>query len=440
LEVFVQTFDILDPDLDIHQSYFLEASAGTGKTFAIEHLVVRLLLEGEGMALPEILAVTFTREAAFEMKSRIRANLEKLQEQGNRRAREALLLFDEIQVFTIHGFCHRILSEFALEAGVCFELTSADTADHLKEMEKTVEDFFRTADQKFAAEVSALLKRARLSIDRLIQQIVAAIEKERPPSAAILPDLPSISLNSLHRDFHTLAPRYKRFDPEKWEGQLQKFHSYTETKNPACLLEEKQWFFERMGEDNAKVKAKPLTECELSSPEFFHALQNKLLPVLTSLRCPKEAKRRIAHECRRRWEVKAAREDHLTFDDLLKKVSQAIKNPRFREKVSKKYKAVIVDEFQDTDPLQWSIFETLFLNSHLLYLVGDPKQSIYGFRNADIYTYMRALKALGEEKKAILKTNFRSSPQLIAALNDLFTKKPDWIALPSLPGPCNTIR
>ncbi|NGX38304.1 MAG: hypothetical protein K1000chlam2_01477, partial [Chlamydiae bacterium] len=101
------------------------------------------------------------------------------------------------------------------------------------------------------------------------------------------------------------------------------------------------------------------------------------------------------------------------------------------------YKVVIIDEFQDTDPFQWKIFERLFLEKHLIYLVGDPKQSIYGFRSADTYTYMQAANVLGEEKKAFLDTNFRSSPQLIEALNALFTQNPDWIALPSLPGALN---
>lgn len=143
--------------------------------------------------------------------------------------------------------------------------------------------------------------------------------------------------------------------------------------------------------------------------------------------------KRVAAECRRRWEVKATRADHFTFDDLLHTMRSALNQPLFMEKVRAKYKAVIVDEFQDTDPIQWSIFEKLFLKSHLLYLVGDPKQSIYGFRSADIYTYMRAADALGKENKAFLDTNYRSSPQLIDALNALFTKNPDWIVLPALP-------
>ena len=115
----MQRFDILDPQLNIFQNYFLEASAGTGKTFAIEHLVIRLLLESEEpIELKEILAVTFTKDAAHEMKTRIRKKLESLLPEQNPRVREALASFDEIQVFTIHAFCHRMLTEFAFKQGL----------------------------------------------------------------------------------------------------------------------------------------------------------------------------------------------------------------------------------------------------------------------------------------------------------------------------------
>ena len=97
---------------------------------------------------------------------------------------------------------------------------------------------------------------------------------------------------------------------------------------------------------------------------------------------------------------------------------------------------MIIDEFQDTDPLQWQIFYKLFLEEKnaFVYLVGDPKQSIYAFRNADIYTYLRALRAVGEENRYCLTTNYRSEPGLIAALNALFDENsaPSWLSLPHL--------
>ncbi|MFS8564342.1 MAG: UvrD-helicase domain-containing protein [Rhabdochlamydiaceae bacterium] len=98
--------------------------------------------------------------------------------------------------------------------------------------------------------------------------------------------------------------------------------------------------------------------------------------------------------------------------------------------IRQKYQAVIVDEFQDTDPVQWNIFEKLFLPSYVkaIYLVGDPKQSIYAFRKADIYTFLKA--SMQFTSHAHLDTNYRSEQGLIQALNSLFCKK-SWIDLPA---------
>ncbi len=430
----MQQFDILDPKLDIFQSRFLEASAGTGKTFAIEHLVIRLLLESkEPIDLQQILAVTFTREAAHEMKARIRAKLESLLPEGDRRVREALINFDEIQVFTIHGFCHRCLSEFAFEAKGPLKLSSPDQPDHVAEMRQTVEDFFRTGDSALSPDVSALLQKMRFDLDRLILRIVDAMQKEEEPSSFSFPDLPPISESDLREDFFTLVPRYKRIKEEAFTSQLAPFHKLLIEKDREVLLQEKIWFFEKMHAGNEKLRAEPMEKVSLRAPGFFQLLHDKLVPHLEKARDPDEMIKRIAKECRSRWIVKAARSDQNTFDDLLHKMDAALDYPIFLEKVRAKYRAVIVDEFQDTDPIQWRIFKKLFLEKHLIYLVGDPKQSIYGFRSADIYTYMGAADALGQDAKAFLDTNFRSSPQLIDALNNLFTKFPEWISLPSLP-------
>lgn len=432
----MQQFDILDPELNIFRNYFLEASAGTGKTFAIEHLVVRLLLESEEpIDLKEILAVTFTKEAAHEMKTRIRRKLETLLPENNRRVREALINFDEIQVFTIHGFCHRMLTEFAFEAAAPLKMSSPDQPDHIAEMAQIVTDFFKTAGKEFEPEISALMKRMRFDLGKLTARIVAAMEKDEKPRSIPFPELPKISLEQLRDDFLTLAPRYKRLKVEEHQYQLEKFVAFLDQNEKQLLTEESEWFFEKMHEGNCKVRAEPLANYSLRSPYFFEILQEKLVPYLEVERDPEEMVKRIAKECRDRWHVKAARSDKYTFDDLLKKMEAALDAPLFVEKVRAKYKAAIVDEFQDTDPIQWRIFEQLFLKSnHLIYLVGDPKQSIYGFRSADIYTYMNAANALGPDKKAFLDTNFRSRPELIDSLNSLFTHRPEWISLPSMPG------
>ncbi len=136
-------FDVLSRNLNVFEPHFLEASAGTGKTFAIEHLVTRLLIEsGEPFLIEQILVVTFTRAATRELKFRIRRCLTRtklelecgissidylkaIQEQGEKKVKDAierldaaLICFDSAQIYTLHGFCHRILKEFAFEAAI----------------------------------------------------------------------------------------------------------------------------------------------------------------------------------------------------------------------------------------------------------------------------------------------------------------------------------
>src|SRR5579872_2125042 len=141
----MQRFDCLSANCPIFGPHLLEASAGTGKTFSIEHVVVRLLLESEEIEIEEILAVTFTRAATRDLKRRIRANigeaLARIQsgktgweyldpylgsEKAAKKLSEAKLAFDQCQIFTIHGFCHRMLQEFAFEAELGFTLRDPD--------------------------------------------------------------------------------------------------------------------------------------------------------------------------------------------------------------------------------------------------------------------------------------------------------------------------
>lgn len=414
----MQAFNILDPNLNVFESRFLEASAGTGKTFAIQHLFVRLLSEGKTpYDLPEILAVTFTREAAHEMKARIRKNIVDSHAENPQIMETALAVFDEIQVFTIHGFCHKMLSEFAFEAGITMQMSDPDQADHIEQMREVVIDFFRVGSTKFAPEVTALLRRNRYDYQRLINQVLIEMQKEHEPISYEFPSLPSFSYSEIWEQLSSLSSKYKRMKFENAKEQIEKLSLFLESTDPQHLIGEKTWFFEKLREESG----------------FFHTLQTKLLPELQIFNDPKQMLFRIAKECRRLWLSKSKRHDHFTFDDLLSKMRKAIEIPEFKEKVQQKYKAIIVDEFQDTDPIQWEIFENLFLTSHIIYLVGDPKQSIYGFRNADIYTYMRAADQIGQGSKCYLDTNYRSSPALIVSLNELFTKRSNWIDLPARP-------
>src|ERR1700733_933837 len=165
----LKTFNVLDRHLDIHRNYLLEASAGTGKTFSIENIVVRLLLEGKMLSLEKILVVTFTRAAVRDLKNRIRANIEKalnfliskphvgpdyllkICEEGEasttfarRRLEQALLIFDQAQIFTIHSFCARALSENVFESNMRVDSVLSDEPLSRTMLLGIIKDFFRT--------------------------------------------------------------------------------------------------------------------------------------------------------------------------------------------------------------------------------------------------------------------------------------------------------
>ena len=177
----IKPFNVLDRSLEIHRSYLLEASAGTGKTFSIQNLVVRLLMEPEGeegpLLLDKILVVTFTRAAARDLKIRIRKNIEEAligldgedgheaakipdylkacREKGEqavhlakKRLRQALFLFDQAQIFTIHAFCARMLRQFSMESDTGLHMPPGDKPLPQSELFAIVRDFFRTEIRK----------------------------------------------------------------------------------------------------------------------------------------------------------------------------------------------------------------------------------------------------------------------------------------------------
>lgn len=357
-------FNVLEPHLTILGRHFLEASAGTGKTFAIEHLVVRLLLQEESsMKLDQILLVTFTRAATRELKRRIRSNLEKAIEglstgegfpylmpyrekeraKAVQKIEQALHHFDEAQIFTIHGFCYRMLKEFALEADFTLSSCDPDAESPLYKgaLREEVKDFLRTGLQSASyslLQLELVLKKFKQDSHRLIESLAYLLEEgdKRVPQ----------------RDFD------KERDPNKILLQM-------------------------------------VYECQLSRENQSHR-------------------------------------PFLSPDEILKKMESALEKHSFLKRASERYCAAIIDEFQDTDAVQWKVFEKLFLTTHspaAFYLVGDPKQSIYAFRSADIYTYLNAAEKM--ETKCSLETNFRSEPPLLHALNAFFSAAP-WMELPEL--------
>ena len=445
----------------------IEASAGTGKTWTISWLYLRLIAV-QGLKVDQILVVTYTDAATAELRDRIRRRLADalaylqgrahedtypslLQEvdvqDGIRRLYTALVSFDEAAVFTIHGFCKRVLTDNAFEARVRFESELVANEDSLL-TELTDQFWYHHFLQPDILKLS-LLKKHNLTPDSLLADIRNFIGK--PYLYISIPAVESQDFSQLHAAF------FKEVDKcaSLWIKERKAIYQVLSTAllqkvlNGRVYSEEKlhewgkvldQLFAERV------VSGQLDDVLEKYSTEFLKRKINKnktppthsfferadklliqyramqeLLPIgLEALRLS------LLQHLRRTLPLRKQQLGVLTFDDLLLHLREALdEHPHFAQRLADKYKAALIDEFQDTDPVQYAIFNRIYQNQPelKLFFVGDPKQAIYGFRGADIYTYLKAAKAA--EYHYTLGQNFRSHAHFLQALNHLFQQTHD---------------
>ncbi|MGE5196520.1 MAG: UvrD-helicase domain-containing protein [Anaerolineae bacterium] len=473
-------FDVLSKSSDARGIHLLEASAGTGKTFAIEHLVTRLLLETD-LLLHQILIVTYTRMAARELKMRIRANLSKTalflrqgyggppylsayldseeekrvsRKQAFRKLEDALLCFNEASIFTIHGFCHQMLSAYAFETGLMLNRPDPEEGSQRDVYRRALRDFFRIAVREpcySPGQVAILLKKYQNDLEALIDALIKGLDRKKKDIkesdlSPLFADFKTILEQVNHgnrlvkelllQDFEKLAPCYKGID-ESSATQMHLLASMLENGEMTAadfdaLLQGKIFVLQSLASENLKKRSTP--PLDLNYPGFFDALNLSMTPLIVAAKDPGKIFSRILLDFQKMRQELIEKEDLLSFDELLIKMQSALLIPAFKDRLRQNYKAAIIDEFQDTDPIQWDIFRELFLKekTEAFYLVGDPKQSIYGFRNADVYTYLEAGKEIGPENHSALATNYRSDPSLVLALNTFFLAGQKWLSLPKL--------
>ncbi len=466
-------FDVLSRDLNVFDHHFLEASAGTGKTFAIEHIVTRLLIEGKSsFSIEQILIVTFTRAATRELKKRILSNLlrtktelqnspsidylKAIYEQGEKTIKEAsekieaaLINYDSAQIYTLHGFCHRILNEFAFEADVGFEISHPEKQEHLSLLEKMIKDHLKedVASPYFSpTQIKLLFNKYRGNHRKLISALVEATSNSKQIAPLLnfgelleifnkeIGSFQVVEKGRFKSDIDLLRQAFKKMDDKEVIKQIELLGEILESKkcDPVQFdrLLKGEFFLAKMGPEYIKVRAK--TPDKLHYPGLFENLRRTLLPIIERAKDSSAIFLRLARDLKMKSQILLEKKEKFSPDDLLLKVERAAESARFVECVRQKYRAAIIDEFQDTDPVQWSIFQKLFLAQlEAICLVGDPKQSIYAFRNADVYTYLDAAKAMGPASKKYLDTNYRSTALLVEALNHLFAcVQGDWMSLP----------
>ncbi|MFO0746006.1 MAG: UvrD-helicase domain-containing protein [Myxococcota bacterium] len=449
----------------------LEASAGTGKTYSITSIVVRLVVE-TGVSVDRILAVTFTNLATAELTSRIRhrlteawqalqtfmrtgakpgdeilrhlvdsaADAEVAKERAER-ARKAVESFDKAPIATIHGFCQRILQQHALDAGVAFDVELLENAAAL--VDEIVEDFWvKKVHDASDLELDALealgvsLKELRELAQRAVANWSAIVLPERPgptrpPSteaieaavdraAALLADGAEPATHAIHRSLGDWrGGNWKPFD-SKFEDARRAAEKVVTRRLDPKTIEQLELLDEAWLGTNFEVRP-PVPEALTQAVHQLRKLYREWLPQAQpwALELRHElvayARSEAARRCneRRLW----------TFDDLLRKLEEALKQPaaraRLKAAVGAHYEAIFIDEFQDTDPVQWNIFSQLFADKqHWLYLIGDPKQAIYRFRRADIRTYLMAKQSA--DFRYSLEKNHRSDVAVVDAVNDIF--------------------
>ncbi|WP_207535725.1 exodeoxyribonuclease V subunit beta [Desertivirga arenae] len=430
----------------------IEASAGTGKTYSIAILALRLLLEKQ-LTVKEILMVTFTKAAVAELEERIRLFIREAyrssegetitddtiaalvgqaidlhgQDEIVRTLREAVLFLDETSVLTIHSFCQQTLNEFAFETRQLFgaELVQDTSGMLMDELNK----FWRGYITSIPTKVLGLLIRNGLSRENLKKVVDEHIQGKRflifNPEECY--DLKDEELTNFHQNYTEAWERadsawerivtYVRNNPEEMRQRCDS-NSHAR-KNMLDLYDQPEALLEFI-ENNSTKKY-----IEKTFPEILVQLEeyNNLKRVATQL-----VVNLIRHiTCfaisiitKGLYKSKTSR-NQMAFDDLIGNLHVALvktENPVLVSKLQQKYKAVFIDEFQDTDRYQYEIFNRAFGTETILFYIGDPKQSIYAWRKADIETYFEARRSVANVYG--MNRNFRSSKSLIEAMNSFF--------------------
>lgn len=411
----------------------IEASAGTGKTYSIAILVLRLIIETD-TPIEKVLLVTFTEAAAAELKERTQAflylalkeckspgtsgndTIEKIVQKAinnninvESKLKAALLDLDKATISTIHGFCQQTLTEFA------FETNQMYGKEVLKDTALLIEE-----------EVNRYWREVVVKMEYDFLKEIGLEERETWVSAV----KNVMSGQKLPEAFHTVNNKedlYKEYNDliieidknlETYKGKVNSLKEASSAKNPALKrLENAEKLFEYVA-----TKKSLKVDLRIVLPEISAKIQSVYLNLNKKRSdAPHYQLQKACDIITKRITKKLEEKSLFTFNELIQKVYDAINNESFKELLRAKYSAVFVDEFQDTDKKQYAIFEEIFQKNEdsILFFIGDPKQSIYGWRQADIATYK---KARGSENMKVWKmnVNYRSSKEFVAAGNDFF--------------------
>lgn len=456
--------DRFDPKTEpLRDSNLIEASAGTGKTYSLALLALRLVMSGTA-GIDKVLMVTFTNAAVAELEIRVRAFvrkaliavredvgdiepdiLELVQQEIKKQGREkviailsdAELMLDQTAIMTIHGFCQKSLSEYAFETNQLFRAATLDPEEFDVLVTDTFNQIWRNYITTIPVDLLTGLMANGLTHALLLAKVNKAISGNAIYLQEVIPD-------------DILSPEY--FDREREAIQLYQT-SLKEKENEITIYldEHKEILIKSLRgmkkppEDLIEViiSGDVLAVTELASKNI-KKLSAEFLPLLSLIEAldEKRTEQRLMMltrvnqlalfaytHVRNQIDLELSRKGYMTFDDMITRLHEAVcvqQHPSLIQNLRERYKAVFVDEFQDTDKMQYEIFARLFQHPDYreapLFYIGDPKQLIYGWRKADLNTYFRAADSVDHIYR--MKTNFRSHPDLIKAMNYFFDPAP----------------
>lgn len=486
----------LDPcTLPLRGAHLIEASAGTGKTWSLAVLYLRLVLgapprDGEtpepaGLAPPNILVVTFTEAATRELRDRIRRRLHDAArcfrdgggtlEEVLRQLRAAYdpsywpalahrlelsaQAMDEAAIYTIHGFCRRMLTSFAFDSGSPMRL-EVETDMSTRRL-ACVRDYWRASfyplgpleagwvqetfgtPETLCTKIKSLLRSAvPLTHDpegSSAGQIVAVWadwERQRRALEDVARQAWAAEVDALEKLFAKACDgkwlESKKYRKDWVKGALERLRAWAVD---GVALDDAQKYA-KYGASALEASAMRAVQGEFSTPAL-RALDRYVDHVSVpapngkdrtstdpSKACAALLVRHAAVEVRRRLAALKESAGCIDFDDMIARLDSGLLGSgggALAERIRAQYPVALIDEFQDTDDLQYRIFSTLYRDKPHLgwFLIGDPKQAIYAFRGADIFTYLRARADLGGRVHT-LDRNYRSAPELVDSVNHVF--------------------
>lgn len=464
-------------NLDLKGIKLIEASAGTGKTYTISNLFCRFIIEGT--QIQNILIVTFTNAATDELKNRIRLRLKDVFQlfkgiiedniedeflslllkefKQETEAQQTIILnrlmlamrsFDEAAIHTINGFCQRMLSDYAFNSAQHFELNLLQNDQ--EHWEVAIKDWWRSQSYHLNKSHYSLFIKAVKNLKSLTKN-----------TALLRSDSERIIVPEQHK---TIVELYQEWD--EFQQAITEFKSlWQQHKDLVFDLFKEHKIFKKVGLHHVDKIDENLSLLNAFLSGNDHSLLIKEFQLLSITLLTKNTLKSqldhldkfdvtLFHQADYLWKtqillteqfrasvlidaqsfaneqvIKAKlKQQSITFNDQLKHLNLALTNNKgvLAKTILQQFPVAFIDEFQDTNDIQYSIFKHIYEHSKeiSLIMIGDPKQAIYSFRGGDIFTYLKAKQQVGDQLFS-LNNNWRSTPQLIDAINCFFSQRQD---------------